>query len=393
MMKIFPALIICCIAWLDLAAQPQQLMSKTYYAFSDGAVLYRDSTRYGYNEEGQLSSLSYFEKNGNSPWQPERRKIDYEYDFHGNLLTYTLQLWEGLEGWVNRARYKYTYNTGHQETAILIEQWGDEKWSPFVTVWKEYDDRGRLIREILPYSIFANFYGADGLLASREIYHKDNNQTWYNKQIFRYLYVPGTDLLAATYTDVWSPAGWVEGVREVQQHDDEGLWKVITRERWNGSLWERQLKDSLVFDEFQNQVLWSISEWIDTTWYEYFQIHYQYNEFNNIVSERLLSKNGPEWKMSGFIRYLYSTLVPVHEPAQSSLDVFPNPASGVVTLHTDELLKVALFDAQGRLVESRILAPYLDHSVPVAHLAPGIYYLRVTSEDNNTHVKPLIIQH
>ncbi|HAD14365.1 MAG TPA: hypothetical protein DCF33_18235 [Saprospirales bacterium] len=392
-MKIFPALIVFCFTGLGLAAQPGNLISETHYAFSNGVVHRIDSTWYGYNDQSLLSSSWRFEKDGSNPWQRLNRKIDYAYDTDGNLLTYTSQFWENPEGWVNRTKFKFTYNNNHQVTAIFYERWLNAQWDPHATIWKEYDDRGRLIKETWPSSIHAHFYGLDGLLASTEFYAKYPDQGWTNSHRIRYQYIPGTDLLSATYTDKWGSSGWKDPFeREIRQQDDEGHYTVLVRERWNGNVWDREYKDSLAFDHQNQLVFKSISEWTDSAWHEYQRYHYTYNAENNVATERFMSRYGPDWKLSGFRNYRYGAVSQTKEPSYFTFEVFPNPAASFITLLGENLESAQILDRQGRVVSQLTLNQHEATHIPVSQLVPGLYFVQVRDQMGDSGLKPLMIQ-
>ncbi|MCR4816300.1 MAG: C10 family peptidase [Bacteroidales bacterium] len=80
-----------------------------------------------------------------------------------------------------------------------------------------------------------------------------------------------------------------------------------------------------------------------------------------------------------------------------SVDICPNPASRQTTVSLSGLcgdITLSLVDATGRVITHRTLSCNGDctEKVNVAHLAKGVYFLRVTDNENNNIVRKLIVR-
>lgn len=383
--------ILCC---FGISAQPGKLISQAYYSFDTGtgAVVSADSFTVAYNNQLLPDLYRNFKWNVSGAWELKGRSTDFQYDGNGNRISYTLQTGNDSAGWTNTWRYSNTYNANNQELSYKLEKWDGANWVLNSQSEKVYDANGLLIssggdsyRRLYTYN--------DEALLETETSQYFTGGNWANLEQITYIYYPSSTLLETQTYWSWAAGTWNISYREVFQYDANGNNTQELTESLVQNQWTPDFRLTLEYDAQNNLVYWIRSDWDGVAWKDDTRQFNTFDQNNNFTSGRLELLNGTSWEMATFGRLHYGALSSMERPVQLQFDVFPNPASGVVTLHTDQLLKVALFDAQGRLVESRTPDIYLDHSIPVAHLAPGIYYLQVTSEDNNTQVKPLIIQH
>ncbi|TDP60892.1 DUF7619 domain-containing protein [Flavobacterium dankookense] len=71
------------------------------------------------------------------------------------------------------------------------------------------------------------------------------------------------------------------------------------------------------------------------------------------------------------------------------ITIYPNPTNGVITINSlTTLQSVALFDVQGRLMETHLLDE-MTTTINITNKAKGIYFLKITS-DNGTKVEKII---
>lgn len=78
--------------------------------------------------------------------------------------------------------------------------------------------------------------------------------------------------------------------------------------------------------------------------------------------------------------------------AASSMRVYPNPASETIYLASDRLpQRIDIVNALGRVVLTQVMVS--SRTLSVAHLNNGLYHLKVFSEQGESAVVPLLIQH
>lgn len=85
--------------------------------------------------------------------------------------------------------------------------------------------------------------------------------------------------------------------------------------------------------------------------------------------------------------YLTVTAIEEWDELDFILTAYPNPASDILNIYAEnhqEKLSYALFDLQGKMITSGIMAGN-NHQITVANLKEGIYFLNIT--EGNTMLK------
>ncbi len=88
------------------------------------------------------------------------------------------------------------------------------------------------------------------------------------------------------------------------------------------------------------------------------------------------------------IKYRYDDAVALEENEELALDIYPNPTSDVLWVRSKEsiLSSYAIFNATGAAVhEERGTAQTKELSIPIHNLEPGLYYLLLTTPEQETY--------
>lgn len=95
--------------------------------------------------------------------------------------------------------------------------------------------------------------------------------------------------------------------------------------------------------------------------------------------------------------YRMTVLIGMEEPLLSNLGVYPNPASGSVTvsfgLSRDAASELKVFDAQGKLIyylEREDLKGRVEKQIDLSGLIPGIYFLQLFSDGETAYSKFIV---
>ncbi|MBI1306588.1 MAG: T9SS type A sorting domain-containing protein, partial [Bacteroidetes bacterium] len=75
--------------------------------------------------------------------------------------------------------------------------------------------------------------------------------------------------------------------------------------------------------------------------------------------------------------------------------VAPNPSSGIFTLYTPQIngeIQINVFDANGKLVFTQVIAGQNSLDLDLSNLASGMYSLQLIG-DNKTASKQILIKH
>jgi hypothetical protein len=90
--------------------------------------------------------------------------------------------------------------------------------------------------------------------------------------------------------------------------------------------------------------------------------------------------------------YNPATTVAVSEISESTLKVYPNPATSILNIDYDKApYNVLLFNSIGVLVQSEV-SENPSFKMNVEHLNKGLYLIRIQDDENNTVTKKVIIE-
>ena len=85
---------------------------------------------------------------------------------------------------------------------------------------------------------------------------------------------------------------------------------------------------------------------------------------------------------------VYQDVTLVDEISESTLNIYPNPASDMVFIQTDKpIITYALYNLQGELIRSGN-----ENQIKINDLAKGAYWVEVETEGTHLHKKRLLIQ-
>ncbi|MGO3182087.1 MAG: DUF5074 domain-containing protein [Aequorivita sp.] len=106
-----------------------------------------------------------------------------------------------------------------------------------------------------------------------------------------------------------------------------------------------------------------------------------YGEDGNLISEYTV---GP--LPNGFYKYEDQT-AGTTDFSESSVSLYPNPASQFFRLNTSAKAEIAIYDISGRHIKT---IEYNNEAVSVAGLKPGVYLVRIESEGKTTTQKLIV---
>ncbi len=373
-------------------AQPGKLISRSFLTFdTNGIQVSGDSITVSYNGQLQTDGNRNFRYDQvTSLWFLKSRSTDYQYDVIGNLLGFTLQIGNDIDGWVNTWRYSYTYNFDNQKLTNKVEKWGVSDWVLNSFTEYMYDANGLLLSSISANSQRQYSYSVEGLLQT-ETYQVNSGGNWVNSSQETYIYFPNSSLVETQISSNWTAGAWTASIRKHFQYDANGNTIESVTEYLNQSQWTPVSRIVNEYDAENNLIYWVSANWGGASWNDAMRQFNTYDSNNNFTSARLEVLESTGWQMATFGRLHYGALSGIHQAELTNFEVFPNPATSSVTLLGENLESAQLFDRLGRLVGNISLADTSGAMIPVAHLSPGTYFIQVTGENGVPGVKPLVI--
>ncbi|HLP96261.1 MAG TPA: T9SS type A sorting domain-containing protein [Saprospiraceae bacterium] len=388
------SLILCFLFAHMVSAQPGKLISQGFYYFDteSGLVSSGDSFTVAYNAQLLPNEYRNFKLDLNTGiWGEKFRSIDYQYDANGNLLRFTQQDGNDIDGWVNTWRYSYTYNANNQELTSKQEQWNGASWAVYNVSVNTYDANGLLLSSEGNSSRQQYTYTAENLLESVISQYKLGGN-WVNNSKEEYVYLPNSSLVSTLSHSSWGGGAWAVTHRNAYQYDANGnntedLTDYFVQNQWvPGSLL------AMEYDTENNLVYWIISNWEGADWKGSLRQFNTFDQNNNFTSARFEVLDSTGWQMASFGRLHYGALSGIHQAEMTSFEVFPNPATSSITLLGENLESAQIIDRQGRVISQVSLNQHEATNVPVSQLAPGLYFIQVRDQRGDSGVKPLMIQ-
>ncbi|HLP95597.1 MAG TPA: T9SS type A sorting domain-containing protein [Saprospiraceae bacterium] len=392
--KITLSLTFCILVVHMLLAQSGKLISQGYYGFDTGSgmVLIGDSSTLAYNPQLLPNEYRNFKLNtGTGFWEEKSRSTDYQYDANGNLLRFTRQNGNDLDGWVNTWRNSYTYNANNHELTDTLERWESGNWVLSSFTESEYDTNGSLISATGLSDRRLYTYNAEGLLEI-ETWQNKTSGNWENAGQISYVYFPNSNLMQTQLSSYWISGTWNASNRIQFQYDVNGNNTEAVTEYMVQNQWMPARRTTMEYDAEDNLIYWVSSDWNGVNWVADTRQFNTYDQNNNFTSERLEVLDSTGWQIATYGRLHYSTLSGIHKAELTSFEVFPNPATSSVRLLGENLESAQIVDQQGRVISQVSLNQHEATNIPVSQLAPGLYYIQVRDHMGDSGVKPVMIQ-
>lgn len=325
------------------------------YELDNGAWENDERTEVNYGANNKPDTVfyqSWATFQGNPYWRDNARNI---YTWSGNNYSsriYQTRSFGGGGGWRNRYRYNVTYNGNGDQTSFVIAKWDNNGnvWEDSARIVTQYS--GANITEINR----SNWDGSNWVLNDRDFYTYD-----------------GQSRLEKIETEYDAGGSF--------NQDDQYLYY------YTGS---STVPDSIVYKNntfqtgFINQTKSTITANSNGDW----------------VVERVESNDGNGgWtyvSTDSTTRWYYGWNLSVENiaAANNNIDIYPSPASNVITIKMDNItsddITLAIVDIQGRTVKQWNESSTKVATVSVRDLAAGNYILKVM-ENGNVHTKQFVV--
>lgn len=341
--------------------QAQLLKTEDLYEEWNGVQWeYTTNSIYSYNfnlNEEEVYSYTWDENQ--SFWDPFHR-ILYTYNANVQLIEQLNQSENG--GWEDTGRYLYTYD-GNGNLATSVHQFkSGNMWVNANKLEYTYDGNGNQIQAI------------------SQVWDS-NNSLWVNSSKGVYTYNNGilTEELYESWDDQISM--WLTDGKVLSTYDGSGLLVTKTSQLWENGGWRNQSKREYTYNNDGNLVKEEVSNW-DTNnnaWILVGKIETIYNNDDLPYQETAQSWVTNAWQNVSRHTYTYDVPQSTEELGAERLNVYPNPASDMITINLDENTQstAMIYSADGRIVASHVFAGKVNR-VPLNQLPTGSYFLQLT---------------
>jgi len=337
--------------------------------------------------------------------------------------------WTG-SNWQQWGGTDYYYNSnGTENTNISRFYYGGNTWIDNERITSYYDISGEKITS----RYFAQGIGTFPDTTTRILYEYNSfgqltSETgqhyfpgyWKNDRRTVYSYFPGTGKVNVRQYEWWNNSlnEWIPISKMVFTHSSQQTQFIYYV--WNGTEWYIEGRTIISFNPNDQPVEELNENWSGFYWtpgsktlytYNYFgkvsdmglyyysadehdyqpgdSVHYTFNMDQSINSMTSMNYDNQAevWSNIRRDRYAYNSQLAIEEEIETTLLVYPNPATDKITIQTSETGSLILTDVQGNIL--RILAqPGL---VDISELAGGIYYIRLQTS-KGIETKPFVKQ-
>lgn len=340
-------------------------------------------------------------------------RYQYQYDAQGNQTSYLSQVFQN-GAWVNSSRSLVTFDSHGNETQYLSQSWDGSSW--ITTNGSQY----------------ANAYDAAGILVER-IYKDLVNGTFVNDE--RNVYTVANGRWTGITTQSWENGAWVDNERvtdivwydwaamkptSYREQEFNGTAFVDTdrytitytndggavelRQRYTNGTWNNYRRYTSTYDSRGNETSDITEQWTNNAWVLRFgtRITNVYNSSNVLLRRAYQEFDETTARYVNHDRYNYSNFQTIilanhNVTLEAQASLYPNPASGIVTLEVGGLSKAEratgeVRNALGQLVQNFTVQPQggkLSTQLDVSRLQSGVYTVRLQTSEG-TIVKRVV---
>ncbi|MCB2409558.1 T9SS type A sorting domain-containing protein [Hymenobacter lucidus] len=399
----------------DPAARRWDVIAKRVYTYNAQGLVtqqidqdsatsaFNGRSLYTYNAQGK--ELSYTNQYwNNNAWVNSSRSL-MTYDSNGKEASYTNQNWDN-NAWVNSSRYLSTYDSHGNRTLDESQTWNGSIWVTTDAYQSAYTYNAaglmtEVINKELENGVYVNtdrttFTYTNGQWSSITS-EKWNNGSWRNdERVLDIVWYDWANEKPLSYrVQDFNGTTFVDSDRYTVTYGANGS-TVELREAYNINAWFNYRRYTDIIDSQGNGQQYSVESWTNNAWKvidgsKYINV---YNSGNVLLRQVHQEFDDVTLQYVNNYRYNYSsfqtiTLAARNAALEAQSALYPNPASGVVTLEVAGLTKATLAsgevrNALGQLVQIFSVQPQagkLSTQLDLSGLKSGIYTVRLQTGD------------
>ncbi|WP_167856429.1 T9SS type A sorting domain-containing protein [Hymenobacter metallicola] len=355
---------------------------------------------YSYDAAGRLTQ----ETQRDSAFSSPSSRTLIAYNAQGLETSYINQFWNG-NAWENGYRYLSMYDERGNQTESLSQEWKNGSWvttDGSQTVYT-YNAAGVITEAVYKDLENGNFVQEDRQLFtltngqwSSILYQVWDNGAWVTEErIVDIVWHDWAKQQPASYREQdFNGSSFVDNERNSITYSANGSTVDIEQE-YTGTGWVNESRSSELKDNFGNDLGYTEEAWENNAWtLEYGSRNLLYYNANNAVVREVQQRYGSSgrWENDSRISYfdfLTITLANRNAALEAQSALYPNPASGVVTLEVAGLSKAEaasgeVRNALGQLVHSFSAQPQagkLSTQLDLSNLKSGVYTVRLQTSE------------
>ncbi|TGE20266.1 T9SS type A sorting domain-containing protein [Hymenobacter aquaticus] len=329
----------------------------------------------------------------------------YTYNAQGKETSYTRQSWNN-NTWVNSNRSLVTYDSRGNETLYESQDWSGNAWvttNGYQSVYT-YNAAGAMTEEVRKELLNGVYVNTDRITytytngrLSALLYEEWNNTAWQNDgRILDIVWYDYANNQPASYREqTFNGTSFVDDSRYTITWGANGS-NVTIREAYNISAWLNYRRYTDTKDSQGNDQLYTTESWTNNAWKQIEGSRYIsiYNASNSLLRRVAQDFDDVTSQYVNTYKDTYSnfqtiTLAARNAALEAQSALYPNPASGIVTLEVAGLSKAEaatgeVRNALGQLVQHFSVQPQagkLSTRLDVSNLPSGVYTVRLQTAE------------
>ncbi len=357
--------------------QNNNVLSFEYeYWVANGAYWKKGTkTLYTYDAQNHITEQIGMQGDANNTTYENKARWVCTYDGAGNQLTSLYQLWTN-NAWVDKNKLTYTYNATNGMTSKIQINWDGNSW--LNSHKYTYTLNSANLPTLEQHFDWNNGWKVDG--QHNRTYDGNNNKT---EDIFQ----------------TYSNNAWVNESKQTITYDNNNNDLVWTSQEWVNNAWKNWGRTVDAYDNNGNEISTNVQDWVNNAWKDDNKMVRDYNTDNLCTQYTRYYWDGNAFVLTNASErsnYYYEEYFPTsiaEQKLNADVRIFPVPASDVVNVSVNwkeqQSFTVSIWDMQGRvaLQWSEAATTQYRRAIPVGHLAPGTYIVRINGEKGQTAQK------
>jgi len=335
-----------------------------------------------------------------------KQRVTYTYDEYDFYLVEEFHEVSVANGWQNQMRVNYEYDFSGNVLYMIGQTWTNSNWEDMIQATYTYDgdDLSEVVYQMFVNGTWMNFmkevYNYNGN-TSTILFWSWNGTTWSTQDLYTYTYNDDSIELLMQYMQ---GGAWQNEAKETSLLDFTGNVTEILEEEWENNAWVNNEK--IVYN-YEGQLYTSmvVSEWDNGAWVDDSKFEFVYEGGNAVYGECKHMEDG-QWELGDgdimiaydnnaeIIEYdcmkvevTYTDITGLNENTSVNFMSYPVPAEQSLSIEAEGFQRAEIFSVTGQEVlvsEKNVL--------DVSNLKAGVYLLKVFNNKGNSATQRIVVK-
>lgn len=250
----------------------------------------------------------------NNGWKYVEKSINIIYDVKNNLTSYSNQLYDSSNTWINSFQYIFNFDVNNNRLHQLTQRWNSILWENYWFYTSTYDANNNLTSELSQEWIggvwensslaIYTYDGNNNQISS--LYKNWDSSMWVNSSLYTYTYDSNNNRTSSLGQN-WNGSTWDDRFRATSSYDANNNPIIHLSQFWNGVTWENSYKSTYTYDVNNNQTSTLSQNWNLNIWENSSQFILTYDSNNNMTDILFQIWNNNAWETNSTYTYTYDS--------------------------------------------------------------------------------------